>query len=214
MIGPGGKLLIWRLVQTPLATNCYVLGCAETREAIVVDCGGEPDEVARLAEDERLRLVRLVATHGHADHIGGMARLRKLTGAPFAIHTGDAPMAAARQIGAVAFLGTIPPPVEADELLDGGRELHFGAQQLSVLHTPGHSPGGICLVGGGVLVSGDTLLPGSCGRTDLPGGDDRDLSRSLAQIAGLDRALLVLPGHGEPVGLAHELRSNPFLARE
>jgi len=208
------SLRVWGLPLGPLDTNCWVLACQATGQALVVDCADEPSMILRLAEAERLSIVGLVVTHWHADHIGGMSELRRLTRAPIGIHEADANEAVRRQLAAIVFLGTVPEPVSADRLLRDGDDLAVGQVALRVLHTPGHSEGGICLVGGGVLVSGDTLFAGSVGRTDLPGGDWGELERSLLELlAPLDPTLVVLPGHGPSTTLGAELAANPYLAR-
>ncbi len=207
-----GPVRILTLTQTALEANCHLVACAATGEAIVIDCGEDADEVLEVAEAEELKLVRLLATHGHADHIGGFADLQEKTGLPLAIHPGDREMAESRQVGIVVFLGTIPPAPTIDEELVDGQEIRFGEACLRVMHTPGHSPGSVCFLGESILISGDTLFAGSVGRTDLPGGSETELRASLERIARLDPSLLVFPGHLSHTTLERELRTNPFLA--
>jgi hydroxyacylglutathione hydrolase len=207
-----GAVRWWVLPQTTLETNCYVLASANSPEAFVIDCGEDADEVLALVAREGLTVARLIATHGHADHIGGFARLREVTGAPFAIHSGDETLARTRQAAAVVFLGWVPDPVEVDETLTEGQVLALGEARFTVLHTPGHTPGCVCVMGEGLLLAGDTLFAGSIGRTDLPGGDGRQMAESLRRLSGLDPSLEVLPGHGPTTTLDVELDTNPFLA--
>jgi len=207
------SLRVWGLPLGPLETNCWVLACRATARALVVDCGDEPSDVLRLAEAESLSIIGFVATHWHADHIGGMAELQRVTRAPLSIHEADADEAARKQIAAIVFLGRIPEPVRPGRMLRDGDPVTVGEVALRVLHTPGHTKGGVCLVGGGVLISGDTLFAGSVGRADLPGGDWDELQRSLLEVlVPLDPELIVLPGHGPSTTLGTELVTNPYLS--
>jgi glyoxylase-like metal-dependent hydrolase (beta-lactamase superfamily II) len=199
------------LVLGPLETNCYVVADTESGQTLVADCAADHGDVLTLAEREALRIVALVATHGHPDHIGAMAKLAKATGARTAIHPADAKMAATRQYGALVFLGYVPPPMRAGRLLEDGDEVAVGRARFRVVHTPGHTEGSICLAGEGLLLSGDTLFAGGVGRTDLPGGDPEAQRRTLMEVLPrLDPTLTVLPGHGPTTVLGPELHTNPF----
>lgn len=206
------SLRVWALPQTVLGTNCWVLAAEESSDAIVIDCGGDADEVLDLVAREGLTVRLLVATHGHADHIGGMADLRARTGAPLAMHADDRLLAETKQYAAVAFLGCVPEPVVVDRTLADGDAIEFGAVTLRVLHLPGHTPGCIGLLGAGHLVSGDVLFAGSIGRTDLPGGDGEAMRASLDRLGALEPATVVLPGHGPETTIALERDVNPWLA--
>ena len=197
----------------PLACNCYVVGDPESKNAIVIDPGGEPDELAATIAERGLTITAIVATHAHFDHIIGAERLRALTGAPFHMHKADEPLLPWMQESGRMFLGAdLPPPPQIDTPASEGDRLVAGAQELQVIHTPGHSPGSISLLADGALFSGDTLFAGSIGRTDLPGGDGRALFDAVRQkLFTLDEDLPVYPGHGPATSLAAERAHNPFV---
>jgi len=201
------------LTVGPLATNCYLLWAPETREALVVDPGAEPENILMVVEHLGLRVTRIVNTHGHADHIGANAALKRRTQARLLIHAADAPLLLDPEANLSLNAGWPIVSPGADETLHAGQTLLLGKTPLAVLGTPGHSPGSICLWGNGCLFSGDTLFAGSVGRTDLRGGDTRALFESLrTRILPLPPETRVYPGHGPVSDLATELRDNPFLA--
>lgn len=201
-----------RYVVTPLATNCYAYVSAG--ECLVVDPGGSGDRLATALDDVRVTCV--AATHGHGDHVGGVAALVRATGAPFAIHAADAELA--RHAGEMSEVGrsydeNAPAP---DRELAEGDVISVGTATFTVMETPGHTPGGVVLVGGGsaagVAFVGDTLFPGSHGRTDLAGGDEVTIMRSLARMAAqIAPETTLLCGHGPATTMERELATNPFL---
>lgn len=201
-------------VVGPLATNLHVLADERSREAIAIDTAIPSlpwltDELA--ARDWTLKLI--VSTHGHWDHVGDNARVADRTGAAIAVH----PLDADRLLRPDPIMAPfeIPPSVPAVDLADGA-EISFGSVRLTVLHTPGHTEGSVCLLAGelGLLFSGDTLFAGSFGRVDLPGGDEAAMADSLARLAGLDPGLTVLPGHGPETSIGRELPWLEWIARE
>ncbi|MDQ2816734.1 MAG: MBL fold metallo-hydrolase [Candidatus Eremiobacteraeota bacterium] len=199
-----------------LRCNCIILGDEKTRRAVVVDPGDDVDRVTAVIERHGLIVAAIVATHAHIDHVGGLAALKQLCGAPVLIHEGDVPLyeILAEQ---AKWLGIEPPAVaRLDRLLSDGDRLQFGAHGLRVAHTPGHSPGSICLVleGGRPLVlGGDTLFAGSIGRTDLWGGSMEQLLASIDQkLLTLPGETIVIPGHGPLTTIEAERHANPFLA--
>jgi len=197
----------------PLQTNCYIVGCEDTKEGAIIDPGG--DAKAILAEVERLglKIEYVINTHGHFDHILDNKEVVKATGAPLAIHSADAPMLT-KGGGALFFgiMGKSSPP--ADTILDEGQVLTLGNIELQVLHTPGHSPGSICLYSEeeGVLFDGDVLFNMGMGRYDLPGGDYRILMESIKRLLTLPDDTTVYPGHGPATTIGRERRGNPFLS--
>ena len=198
----------------PLACNCYVVGDPATKHAIVIDPGGDADDIAERIVERGLTITAIVATHAHFDHIIGAERLRALTGAPFHMHPSDAPLLPWMQESGRLFLGVdLPPPPEIDTPAAEGDALVAGTARFEVLHTPGHSPGSISLAAEGVLFSGDTLFAGSIGRTDLPGGDTQSLLDAVrAKLYVFDDDVPVYPGHGPPTTIGREKATNPFVS--
>ncbi len=202
-----------RYIVTPLQTNCYAY--VSEGECLVVDPGGSGAQLATVLDDVHVTCV--AATHGHGDHVGGVAALVRETGAPYAIHAADAELA--RHAGEMSEVGrryddNAPDP---DRTLAEGDVLRVGTATFTVMETPGHTPGGIVLVGGGTAVGvafvGDTLFPGSHGRTDLKGGDEATIMASLARMAAeIAPETTLLCGHGPATTMARELAVNPFLS--
>jgi glyoxylase-like metal-dependent hydrolase (beta-lactamase superfamily II) len=191
-------------VVGPIATNVHVLADPRTREAIAVDTATPSlawiaDELA--ARDWTLKLI--VSTHGHWDHIGDNATVAAHTGAGIAVHLLDRERLTNPQPVFAPF--DIPPSVPAVELAEGGI-IRFGEIRLTVLHTPGHTEGSVCLLSDddGLLFSGDTLFAAGWGRVDLPGGDEGQMVESLARLSGLEDHIVVLPGHGRPTTIGAE----------
>lgn len=197
----------------PLQCNCYIVGDPVTKEAIVIDPGGDAGHLATSLAAKELSVVAIVATHAHFDHIVAAEELRRLTGAPFHMHQADKPLLDWFQESGRMFLGLdLGAPPEVDSDAPEGTLLTAGSARLEVLHTPGHSPGSISLVGEGVLFAGDTLFAGSIGRTDLPGGDTQLLLDAVQQkLFPLGDDVIVWPGHGPETTLGAERVSNPFV---
>jgi len=198
----------------PLACNCTVLGDEASGEAMVVDPGDNiPQILARLAE-HRLTLQQIVVTHGHIDHVGGALQLKRATGAPILLNQNDLPLLKMMEMQA-AWLGIATPEVAPpDESAEEGLLVGLAAHPARVLHTPGHTQGSICLYfePDRLLLAGDTLFAGSIGRTDLPGGDARQILRSLHdRLLALPDAIRVIPGHGHETTIGEERATNPFL---
>jgi glyoxylase-like metal-dependent hydrolase (beta-lactamase superfamily II) len=201
----------------PLRCNCTLLANLETREAIVIDPGDEiADILARLAR-RQLTLKQIIVTHAHIDHIGGAAQLRRVTGAPVLFHQADLPILGMMEMQA-AWIGVATPEQTAlDQSADDGLSAGIAGLEAEVIHTPGHTPGSICLhfPKQELLLAGDTLFAGSVGRTDLPGGDTHALLRSIhTRLMILPENTLVVPGHGEQTTLGQEREMNPFLQPE
>ena len=200
-------------VVGPLDTNCYLVHCSETLECAVVDPGAEADRIFPLILEFGLKPVYILNTHGHIDHIGANRDVKDKFGIPLAIHSLDGPLLEmVQQFELSFFLGAKESP-PADFLLQDGDSIAIGKSALRVIHTPGHTPGSVSLLGDGILFSGDTLFNGGVGRTDLPGGSTRDLEQSIReQILTLPPETIVLPGHGPWTTVGEEKESNPFLA--
>lgn len=201
-----------RMAVGALGTNCYIVHCSETRQAAVIDPGGNAKEIIAYLNSERLKTVCIINTHGHADHIAANDALKLATGAPVMIHEADAGMLTSPSLNLSNFIGGGLSLAPADRLLKEGDDIQVGNIRFKVIHTPGHTPGGICLSYKEFLFSGDTLFHESVGRTDLPGGSAGKL------IAGIKEKLLVLPprtkvfpGHGPETSIGWESAHNPFI---
>lgn len=205
-------MIIKKLEVGPIMANCFILGCESTKEAVVIDPGDDSDRILMELSKSELKVKYLINTHGHFDHVGANKRMKEVTGAQLAIHPEDEPMFKELSHSASMFGLTAQNSPPADILLKHGDEISFGEINLKVIHTPGHSKGGICLYTKGHLFSGDTLFAGSIGRTDLPGGDYDTLISSIKNnLLSLDDKTIVYTGHGPETTLGDERRSNPFL---
>jgi glyoxylase-like metal-dependent hydrolase (beta-lactamase superfamily II) len=197
-----------------LQCNCSLFGDEQTREAIVVDPGDDVSQILTLLAKHGLRVKAIVITHAHIDHIGGAQELKRITQAPVYMNLNDAGLQGMLAAQA-AWLGMrTPESVEIDVPLNDGAILELGAAEFHVLHTPGHTQGSISLwiPAERKLVAGDTLFRDSIGRTDLPGGDGRQILRSIHEkLLPLPEDTTVIPGHGENTTIGREKQFNPFL---
>lgn len=210
-------LQVKTLTVGALGTNCFVAWCEETKEAIVIDPGFSTETegkktVLHTIDANGLHVKCIVNTHGHADHTSGNGVVKKATGAPILIHELDAQLLGESGKDWASMFGyeLVSPP--ADKSLKEGDTIRFGKQTLTTLHTPGHTPGGMSLVGIDCVFVGDTLFHGSIGRTDFPGGDYRTLIRSMKEkLTVLPDNFTVYTGHGPTTTIGTEKRNNPFL---
>ncbi len=196
-----------------LEVNCYILGDEKTKEAVVIDPGGDEEDILEALKNAELDLKYIIDTHGHFDHVDANQPLKKATGARIAIHEVDAQMLNHPSEEAMLFTGNRLRSSQADLLLKEGDLISFGPYQLKVLHTPGHTPGGISLVleGEPSVYVGDLLFAGSIGRTDFPGGSFDDLIQAVrTKIFTLGDRYTVYPGHGPATSVGHERKYNPF----
>jgi hydroxyacylglutathione hydrolase len=198
----------------PVGANCYIVGDDITREVFVIDPGDEADRILETLRRLHGRPAALVNTHGHFDHLQAVDAVRRATGAPFWIHEAERDTLEQGPARARSLFGLdLPPSPIPDRWLAEGDRLAIGSLTLTVYHTPGHSPGGVCLVGDGIAFVGDTLFAGSIGRTDLPGGDLDTLLASIARVLlPLPDETTCYPGHGPETTIGDEVRTNPFLA--
>ncbi|HEY83409.1 MAG TPA: MBL fold metallo-hydrolase [Dehalococcoidia bacterium] len=204
-------MILKKLVVGPLASNCYILGSESSKEGIIIDPADEAERLEQTIKELGLKIKLIVLTHGHPDHIGALRALKEATGAEVAIHADDA-QSLRQQVLAFLFGFSFATPPAPDRLLKGGDSIDISDLHFSVIHTPGHTPGSICLLGHGVLFSGDTLFNYGIGRYDLPGGDYQQLMDSLqTKLMVLPDDTLVYPGHGPDTTIGAERRGNPFL---
>jgi glyoxylase-like metal-dependent hydrolase (beta-lactamase superfamily II) len=197
----------------PLGVNCFILGCEETREGVIIDAGGDAQRIIAAVTRLNLKIIHLINTHGHFDHIGANRAVMEQFGADLLIHANDSAMLsrAAEVARAYRIPGENSP--EADKFLSDGMEITFGKYRMTVLHTPGHTQGGCCLYieTEKKLISGDTLFAESIGRTDLPGGSHEQLLESIrTRLFPLPDDVVVYPGHGPETTIAHEKNHNPY----
>jgi len=193
--------------------NCYVLLRRDTDQVLVVDPGLQGEEVARLLERRRWRCDAILATHGHPDHVLGVPHLRRVAPtAPLRLNRADWSLLDPDGWRGLGIGQPAPVPIVPDQDLAGGSVVSWLGLELAVRHTPGHTPGSVCLVVAGDCFSGDSLFAGSVGRTDLPGGSWPQLLVSIrAQLFTLPGSTVIHPGHGHPTTIAAERRHNPFV---
>jgi glyoxylase-like metal-dependent hydrolase (beta-lactamase superfamily II) len=215
-------MILETLPVGPLQCNCSILGDEISREAIVVDPGDEIPRIMALLAKHSLTVKQIIITHAHIDHIAGAARLKRLTDAPVLYNQNDLPLVRMMDVQAT-WLGVPTPTVESpDDTLDDGKLITIGASPEqdqkgltgSILHTPGHTEGSVCLYlpAQTLLLAGDTLFAGSIGRTDLPGGNTKMILASIHnRLLTLPDEVNVIPGHGPRTTIGSERVSNPFL---
>jgi len=205
-------MIIKKLAVGPIMANCFIVGCGQTRQAAVIDPGDEADRILLTLAEDKLTVTHILNTHGHFDHVGANKRLKKATAAPILIHAQDAPMLQLLSRSAAAWgmsAEDSPPP---DRTIDEGDLIQVGTITFKVIHTPGHTPGGVSLFADGCLFAGDTLFAGSVGRTDFPGGDFDTLRTSIQKkLFVLPDSVKVFTGHGPETTIGEEKRHNPFV---
>jgi glyoxylase-like metal-dependent hydrolase (beta-lactamase superfamily II) len=208
------KLILKILEVGPFASNCYIIGSEMTKEGMIIDPGEEAKRILKTVKELGLNIKLIVLTHGHVDHVGGLTEVKESTGAEIAIHEDDKRQLASGEGRMLAsmFGGTYREPPAPDKFLKDGDIIEVGELRFTVLHTPGHTPGGICLLGDGVVFTGDTLFNYSVGRTDLPGGDTETIMTSIhSKLMVLPDKTIVYPGHGPQSTIVAERKGNPFV---
>jgi glyoxylase-like metal-dependent hydrolase (beta-lactamase superfamily II) len=206
-------MILMRLIVGPLQVNCYILADEKTKEAVVIDPGDDANDIMKIIRDKGLSIKYIIDTHAHFDHVGANAHLKEISGAEILMHEADDALLREATKQAQIFgmkTAASPPP---DRFLKDGDVIKAGEVSLRVLHTPGHSAGGISLLEDGMVFTGDALFAGSIGRTDLGGGDLMTLITSIkTKLLSLPDETRVFPGHGPDSTIGIEKRENPFLS--
>ena len=198
----------------PFAANCYIVGSTSTKEGMIIDPGADADTILRTVQQTGLSISIIVITHAHIDHVGAIREVQQKTNAQFAIHEAEKGFVFSAPMRMLTSLGVSPvkSPPRPDRLLRDGDRIDISDLHFEVLYTPGHSSGGICLLGHGVVFSGDTLFKFGIGRTDFPGMSHECLMKSIREkLMVLPDETVVYPGHGPPTTIGDERRGNPFL---
>jgi glyoxylase-like metal-dependent hydrolase (beta-lactamase superfamily II) len=196
----------------PYLSNCYIVGDEATQVGMIIDPGFEAETIQSGMRSSDLRIEKIVLTHGHLDHIGAVGELKSKTGAELLIHRKDAQMLTDPRENLSAFSGENIKAPRADRLLEDGEKISLGNLEFQILHTPGHSPGGISLLSDKIVFTGDTLFAGSIGRTDFPGSDYDTLMRSIREkLMVLPDDTTIYPGHGPKSTIGQERKFNPFV---
>jgi len=208
-------MVLIRLIVGPLQVNCYILADEKTKDAVVIDPGDDAGDILKIIKDKGFAVKYIVITHAHFDHIGAIKTLKEATGAQILMHQDDEKLLkAAEHQGSLFGMESVASP-PADRMLKHGDVITAGEVSLKVLHTPGHSQGGICLLEQGIVFTGDSLFAGSIGRTDLPGGDLKTLLGSIKKnLMTLPDETKVFSGHGPASTIGEERKENPFLNEE
>lgn len=207
-------MVLKSLVVGAFATNCYVVGSSSTGKGMIIDPGANARAILTAVQEAGLSISLIVITHAHIDHVGALRAVHEKTGARFALHEAEKSLMLAAPMRMLTSLGLTPlkSPHKPDRLLKDGDGIDVGDLHFEVLYTPGHSSGGVCLLGHGVVFSGDTLFNCGIGRTDPPGGNYDRLMKSIREkLMVLPDETVVYPGHGPPTTIGAERRGNPFL---
>ena len=205
-------MLVKKLVVGDLQTNCYVLGDEKSKEGVVIDPGGDVDEIDKVIQKEGLNIKYIILTHGHADHIAALNELKKKTNALILIHPADSDMLVDPIYNLSSFTGEDLICPKADRYVNDGDKIKIGDMELEVLHTPGHSPGGVSLFIDKMIFTGDALFCGGIGRTDFPGASHTQLLKSIKnKILSKPDDTVVHPGHGPETTVGEEKRNNPWI---
>jgi len=208
------KLIIKMLAVGPFAANCYIVGSSETKQGIIIDPGAEAKAILATVQQTGLTISLILITHAHIDHIGALREVQTRTNAQFVAHEAEKGFVFSTPMRMLTSIGVSPvkSPPSPDRILKDGDHVDVGDLHFEVLHTPGHSSGGICLSGHGALFSGDTLFNSGIGRTDFPGMSHERLIKSIREkLMVLPDETVVYPGHGPSTTIGDERRGNPFL---
>ena len=206
-------MIIHRIVIGSIMENAYILGTAGSKDCVVIDPGGNPDVILEQVDILGFNVSMILNTHGHADHIGGVSGIKRVSGATYAIHEKEASILQSDNRWAVNIMpGFEDPPIPDIWLGDNNKDITLEDFSINIIETGGHTPGGVCYYTEGAVFTGDTLFRGSIGRYDLPGGDGELLVRNIHQkLLTLPGDTRVLPGHGPESTIIWEKTTNPYL---
>jgi hydroxyacylglutathione hydrolase len=209
--GKEADLIIKMLVVGPIQANCYIVGCEKTGEAAIVDPGDEADRIVQVLNENKLTAKYIIDTHGHFDHVGANKQVKEMTGGLIVIHPKDTHMLSELSRAAATWGMNVENSPAPDLEVNEGDVITVGTIEFKVLHTPGHTPGGISLYTDNIVLVGDTLFAGSIGRTDFPGGDYQALISNVREkLFPLGDDVQVLSGHGPVTTIGRERQHNPF----
>jgi hydroxyacylglutathione hydrolase len=203
-------MIIKKFVVGPLESNCFLVIEESSKECFITDPGDEPDRIVDFINENKLKVKYLICTHAHFDHVAAVPELQEETGAQIVIHKSDLPIYENSEEHAALWGFEIDPLPRPDIFISDGDKIDIGNLHFEILHTPGHSPGGICIYGEDIVITGDTLFAGAVGRTDLPGGDILKLKASFQRLMSLPSEIRVLPGHGPETTIGREKTDNFF----
>jgi hydroxyacylglutathione hydrolase len=209
-------MLMKSFVVGGLGCNCTILADENTRDAVIVDPGGDIETILPYVREHELNVRLALHTHAHLDHICGTREMKDATGSRIMLHKGDSWLYDNLEMQAKMFGWKVAAPLPVDDWLEHGQELKFGGHAIEVIHTPGHTPGSVCFLvqGASLMFSGDTLFQSSIGRTDLWGGSFEEIMESITgRLMPLDDRIKVIPGHGDATTIGAEKRSNPFILK-
>ncbi|KAB3537280.1 MBL fold metallo-hydrolase [Alkaliphilus pronyensis] len=192
--------------------NCYIIGDEKTSKAAVIDPGGSSDKILQVIEENDLELEYILLTHGHGDHIGGVEKIQEKTGVPLYIHEADLYILKDKNKNYSSSMGANPVELTTESFIKDNDTLELGELKLKIIHTPGHTPGGVSILVENILFTGDTLFANSIGRSDLEGGNHNQLIKSIkTKLMALDDEITVLPGHGPASRVGIEKLTNPYI---
>lgn len=207
-------MIVEKLTMGPFMVNCYVVGEPETMDAVIIDAGDDADRIIKTVDSLGLKPVCLANTHAHVDHVGAVKAVMEHYGVGFHLHKAEEPVLSELQLQSEYFVVEFSGVPEVTAFLENDATLKAGKIEMEIIHTPGHSPGGVCLYmpTENILICGDTLFAGSIGRTDLPGGSYKKLIKSIREkLLILPDDTVVYTGHGPETTIGREKLSNPFL---
>jgi hydroxyacylglutathione hydrolase len=205
-------LEIIRIAAGIYAANCYIVYSTNTMDGVIIDPGGDVDDIIKVVEDKGIKIIGIILTHGHADHIGGLEDLKEKLDVDIMIHEDDREMLADADVNLSNIMAMDSVEIEPDIILNDGDTINIGDKEILVIHTPGHTKGGICLKIEDNIITGDTLFQGSIGRTDLYGGDFNAIINSIkSKLMIYKDETKIFPGHGAPSTIGDERVNNPYI---